>query len=129
MPAEAFLAAGTLGAGLLGSRSSNKAADKQAQANKAALEWEKQRFGTALGFYNRDRPQWEAGRNWLFKQYGIDIPGYGAYSPAQMPSTRPQGYQRQPVPEQPPQMAQPQSLGSMLNAPAGLIPQLPDRVR
>jgi hypothetical protein len=80
-------AAGQLGGALLGSRSAGKAADQQMRANREALAWEKQRYGAALNPYNRDRQLWEQGRNALLSRYGISIPGYGTYSPVQMPGT------------------------------------------
>lgn len=101
---------GQIGGALIGSRGAGKAADKQMQANREALNWEKQRYQSALNPYNRDRQRWESGQNYLLQRYGINIPGYGAYTPAQMPRTGPAGVPR--PPQQPGQ-----SLGSMLGIP------------
>jgi hypothetical protein len=115
---------GTLGAGILGSRSQGKATDASLQAQREALAYEKQKdaerkaeYDKAMKMYQAQMEAWQGNRRALARRYGINVPesaaGAGAGSASSPGGAVPRALtlgaiagQRMAAPQQAPMMPQ-----------------------
>jgi hypothetical protein len=91
--APAIGAAGSLAAGVLGSRAQSKATDASLQAQREALAYEKQKdaerkaeYDKAMKMYQAQMEAWQGNRRALARRYGINVP-----EPSPMPGPGPGG--------------------------------------
>jgi hypothetical protein len=80
-------AGASLVGGKMGNRSANQAAQAQLTANREALGFERERYGRAMQNYDRDRADWQTGRDALLQRYGFNLKPQGQMS--QMPQGQP----------------------------------------
>lgn len=67
-------AAGSIGGAIVGSRSQNKATKASQDANRAALQYQRERDTLARQDFNKAMRAYEANRNALLQRYGISVP-------------------------------------------------------
>jgi len=89
-------AAGVLGGSIISSRSSNKATQASADANKQALDYTKEQdaarraeYDKAMTAYQAQWEAWNAQRMGLLQRYGVNVTGMSPQQPQQQPQQGP----------------------------------------